>query len=395
MAGDASKAQKYVRILNEIEKFRDPNNEQRLESITKTLAMTKQNLNYYLQRFVKMGLIEHIQEQPYSVYLITGKGLAVKENLVQSEKGVKTVTWRYHNLVGLYKIFTWGSWRFSDRKKVPMNNWNYQIVKAPTGLSAHVQDTGTIRIYGPKLYGQDGEVLRIKATAMIQETARWFVDHFDMQLSDIKICRKGEKELLKSQQLAKLLGRVKTDEIFVNASGGDENLEEPDDSFAVENLLHNLEETPMRLTNIEQQVQDLAEMMKGFVPQQLALSNAVNYAATAIKNLQENSVKQTEILERMSSRTRDSYTTQGGYRASTGHSERQIPRKTNKNGLERFSTTKKIEIEIIKETPKFSYMDGGAELKVNEKYPGARIWLPGDVAKHIIKDGYAKVVEYG
>lgn len=407
MAKDAGKAQKYFKILNEIEKFDDPSYGQRLELITKTLAMSKQNLNYYLRRFVKAGLIEHVQEQPFSIYQITGKGKAVKENLVQSEDPVKTVTWRYHNLIVGYRIFTWGNFRFNAKKSVRMNNWSYQILKAKNGLQAHIQDTGLLKIYGPKLYGPDGEDLRIKASTMVQDAARYFIDHFDLELQEAKVIRKGEKELLGSQQLAKLIGRVKTDEIYVNASGGDENLEEPDDSFAVENILHNLEETPMRLERLEsalgklgpaietlaQQNHDLArniELHLGVEQQQLvtqqaqektqhAIVQGISDLRAAVKDLSANTQVQTP------SEDRD--------RPATGLSG---PQNVAKGGLAAFTgpaTQKNIEIQITRETPAFSHEHRGAGRIIGPFLPGAKIWLPEDVALQIISDGYAQRIQ--
>jgi len=243
MAKDAGKRAKYARILTELDKFNDPSYGQRLDLIAKKLAMSKQALNYYLQKFQTAGVIERTQEQPYAIYSLTGKGQAVKKNLIQSEQGIKTMTWRYHNLIMGYKILYWGNFKFlslSDKRRIQMNNWTYQRLEAPNGLIAHVQDTGLLKIYGPKICGPDGEELRIKASTMVQEAARYFIDHYDLRVQEPNVLRKGQKELLSSEQLAKLVGRVKTEEFWIDASGGDENLESYDDSFAIESLLHKL-----------------------------------------------------------------------------------------------------------------------------------------------------------
>ena len=63
----SEKKDRYVLILNEIEKFSNPKYGQRLSLIQKKVwpndKNAKQKLNYYLQRFLKMELIEKFQSR--------------------------------------------------------------------------------------------------------------------------------------------------------------------------------------------------------------------------------------------------------------------------------------------------------------------------------------------
>jgi len=401
MAVDAKKRGLYISILNEIQKFDNPEEEQKLALITKRLAMTKQNLNYYLRRFLDSGLICKLQDQPFAIYKITEKGRRVKENLVQSERGVKIAMWRYHNLIVGYKVFTWGSWRFNDRKKIRMNNWTYQIAEAKNGLQAHIQDTGLLKIYGPKMVGPDAEEMRIRASAQVQDAAQWFADHYDLKLAEPKILRKGQKELLNSEQLAKLVGRVKTGDYWIDASGGDENLEEYEDSYKVENILSNLEETPLRLNTIENNQNGIRKDLNELRPvlqeltRQLALHLSVEQKTEGHMAASEETMKNINAgISELRDTLRYQVQTPSGHgdRPHTDLSEPQIIDKPHKMGLERHLEPQTVEIEILGETPRFKYEWRGADRIIGPFYQGARIYLPGDVARQLVRDGHARIL---
>ena len=196
-----------------------------------------------MSKLITCKLIERIQSWPFAVYKLTEKGKLVKEKLVQSEQPVKT-EWRCHNLILGFRILRWGSWNFGAT--TPMMHWSYQSMKI-LDCAVHVQTTGLIKVYVPEEIGEDPEAARMRGTARAQEVARWFIDKYDMELSAIIVIRKGEKELLHSQDLAHFLGRIKTDDIFVNASCGDECLEEKYGKNEIERLL----DLPKRLDDME------------------------------------------------------------------------------------------------------------------------------------------------
>lgn len=372
MKKSQAKAEKYALILAEIDRFKDVDYGQRLNIIAKKLAMTPQNLNYYLKRFTEMGLIIQVLRSRYTTYALTEKGRHVKEKLVQSEKGVKTVTWRYHNLIVGYKILNWGNFRFNKKKTVRMNNWSYQIVKADNGLQAHVQDTGLLKIYGPKIYGDDGEILRIKASTMVSEAARFFIDYYDFKLGQPKVLRKGQKELLNSEQLARLLGRIKTDEFFVDASGGDENLEEPDDSFAVENILSTLQETPQRLENLEGSMEKLAPTMDALARQNADLAKNIKLHLEVMNNINTGIRELRETLKTgvQTSRDQEELANLAAFCASKNE--------------------KSIKIEIMRDTGPFMGIYKGLAREYSSLPKGAIIYLEESTARSLISNGFAK-----
>lgn len=396
MAEDVEKFPIRRMILGEIEKFADPGKGQRLALIAKTLAISKQNLNRYLKQFQHTGLIQRTQEQPYAIYQLTPKGRGVNDFLVQSEKGNKIVMWRYHNLIMGYTIREWGTWKFRKDDLVPMNNWNYQIAIAENGAQAHVQDTALLKIYGPEIYGPDGEEGRITSVTKVSEAARWFIDKYGFVLGAPKICRKGEKELQNSEQLAKLLGRVKTDDFYVNASYGKECLEEKEDSY----MLEGITEMPRRLDSIEHQITEFKQLLQGFLQNQLGTSNAVMYIGAAMKN-------QTEILGRIAEH--QTTVLPGGERVSSVNFEPLEAKldgfmdaikvlvdssiiKTTKNAwaLDRFLDEPETEVEILQDVPRFLEPFRGAVRALGPFRPGSRIYLNDDVARLMIKKGLAR-----
>jgi len=222
-----------------------------------------------------------------------------------------------------------------------------------------------------------------------------------MTLGDLRVCRKGEKELLKSEQLAKLLGRVKTDDWFVNASDGEENLEEPDDRFVIENIVSALEETPARLEKLESGLDKLGPVLEQLT-KQLALHLEVEQQQLTTQQAQE--VTQGEISKGISElRGAVSDLKKPGdtlpSRPSKSHLDVDFkPRYSEnqeKHGLERYIDQEKLEIELVRDTPPFGYDDQGAERLVRALPEGSRIFLPFKVAKKIIQDGYAREILEG
>ncbi len=287
-----------ARIMQEVGKFDDPVYGQSLRLISKKLQISKQNLNNHLRRLAEEGLIKRLPGGSNTRYELTESGRGVNVFLVQSENPAKTAIggdcsrtpektftakWRYHNLLVGFRVVSWGTWKFTQL--TPMMNWSYQAVKVPPHeLVAHVQTTGLIKIYAPEAVGTDPEELRIQAAAQAQEAARWFVDRYDMSLEGMKVLRKGEKELMKSEALARLFGRVKTEGFFVNASGGDENLEEPDDSVKIEKMMIALETTPERLARLE----DIFE--RKMSPVLLALAEQIELHLRATREWKDSAV---------------------------------------------------------------------------------------------------------
>lgn len=172
----------------------------------------------------------------------------------------------------------------------------------------------------------------------------------------------------------------------------------PNDNWETDDRAHDVRRAlmPEKIHAIEEEVHKLAESIMGYMPNQLATTNAVNYSAAAMKRLEEHAGRQTEILGRLAERTSAPPVVSG----PTPQGERRLdvdsgPRPAAPRPLERYigpSAHKNIGIRVIKGTPGFGYTVGGEELRVRPKMPGAEIWLPEDIAREIIRDGYAEEI---
>jgi len=207
------------------------------KTIAKKLGKSKQALNYHLKRMMALKVIYRVQSYPNSIYKLTSLGAKVKQSLRQSEH--LTSLWRTHNLIVGFPIKSFGDFHFVDtanRKIIPMNNWNYarEIVD---DYIVNIQDTGLLKIYIPEQYSKEPDVTIGEMFSRATHIAQLYCDKYGMRLESLYVIRKAEKELCRSEALAKIFGRVKLEEMYVNASNGVEALEEPMDSYAIEKLL--------------------------------------------------------------------------------------------------------------------------------------------------------------
>lgn len=414
MAKGAEKNELRLRLLTEIEKFHFPNQQQTLKSIQNKLwpndKNAKQKLNYHLQTMVREGLIRQEQRAPYAIYKLNVDGLQVKEMLITTEKRNEIVTWGYENLLVGYEVLSWGSWEFlpkGHKKRVPMNNWTYQIVNVPVNTNqgpvdvvAKLQDTGKLLISGPsKIMGPDPEELRQISHTMVRQAAQWFADNYDMKLGPPEICREGERYLPDSTALCKILGKFKKGDLFINSSPphNTPHLEEKDSNrdnpLSLKNILSTFEETPGRLSNLEKgldrlgpAINDLArniELHLGVESQQLETMKGINQGIAELR----------AAVKDMSTATRVSEPSGHGDRGNLAPFHE---RKQRKDSLEDYtgpSEPKNVEILITRETGPFSHLHKGAGRIVGPFYPGARIWLPEDTARQLCSDGYAERIQ--
>lgn len=224
----------FPELLKEISFFDDVQYGQNLRLISEKLNISQQLLSKYMRRLTTEKLIERIQSWPFAVYKLTEKAKLINGKLVQSEKRLKT-EWRYHNLVVKSRVIAWGTWKFG--KIIPMcGGWGYQDVKV-NNTTVRVQTNGLIRIVAPELIGENIEELQVRAAARAQDTLRALIDRYDMKVTTIASSREGSKELLHSEDLARFFGRIKTEDLYVDKSGDDDNLEEPESSHKIEDLL--------------------------------------------------------------------------------------------------------------------------------------------------------------
>ena len=208
-----------------------------LKDIRKKLGKTKQALNYHLQRYRKLGVIKRIQSYPYSIYELTSLGENVKKSLEQSEH-IRAL-WKAHNLIVGFPILSFGSFNFVDtsrRKLIQMNNWIYAR-EDHDGHVIHIQDTGLLKIYLPAKYCKDPDVAFGEMYSKATRIGQWYCHKYNMKLRPMKVIRKGMKSLVNSEKLAKIFGRVKLEQMWIDASDGTEELESYQDSYAIENML--------------------------------------------------------------------------------------------------------------------------------------------------------------
>jgi len=205
--------------------------------IAKKLGKTKQALNHHLKRMMALKVIVRVQSYPFSIYKLTDLGAKVKQLLRQSEH--LTTLWRVHNLIVGFRIRNLGTYTFVEttrRKLIQMQNWRY-ISETVDDFVVNIQDTGLLKIYVPEQYSKDPDIAIGEMFSRATHIAQLYCDKYSMRLEPMYIIRKAEKELCKSEALAKIFGRVKLEEMYVNASNGIEALEEPMDSYAIEKLL--------------------------------------------------------------------------------------------------------------------------------------------------------------
>jgi DNA-binding transcriptional ArsR family regulator len=209
-----------------------------LSQIANSMGMSKQALNYHIKRLRKLGIIERTQSYPMSIYIITPFGKRVKENMRYPDN-LKPV-WRCHALQVGYWISDFGTFRFienNNRKLCRMKGWEYA---SETQGEHHIkiQENGLMIISCPDTYSNDpdqafGE-LRIKANTI----AQWYRDHYEMQMKAQQTIRRGQKSLVGSEVLSKLFGKGKiTDKVWIDASGGTDEIETYEKEYSVEKLL--------------------------------------------------------------------------------------------------------------------------------------------------------------
>jgi DNA-binding MarR family transcriptional regulator len=235
-------------------------NEKKPKDIATQLGISKQNLNYHLQKLIKLNILYKEQSYPFAIYRLTDLGERVKNSLRQSEN--PKPLWRVHNLIVGFRILNLGSFNFVEttrRKLIRMRNWNYAREEMD-GYVINVQDTGLLKIYVPSKYTKDPDLAIGEMISEADRIAADYINRYDMKLQRMEIVRKAEKELQNSEVLAKIFGRIKTDGIYVNESDGFEALEEKQDSYIIEDLL----KLPIKVADLEKHLIRQTEIMDQF-----------------------------------------------------------------------------------------------------------------------------------
>jgi DNA-binding HxlR family transcriptional regulator len=210
-----------------------------LSQISKNLNKSKQALNYHLKKMKALNLISVKVSYPFAIYNLTDLGKAVKKILVHNEKSSESL-FRVHNGIIGFDVVKFGNYRFIDttaRKIISMNNWNYAVEKQEDFI-INIQDTGLLKITCPIKFSSYPDQSIAENIAECSRIAQEFCDKYDMKLKSLRIIRRFQKELLHSSELAAIFGHYKNiEKLWIDKSGGTDNLEEYDSSHAIEDIL--------------------------------------------------------------------------------------------------------------------------------------------------------------
>ena len=245
-------------LLGEIEANGD-----NIKKLAKNLNWSKQRLNYHLNhKLKKLGIVQKTQSYPFAIYSLTPFGQRVKKILGQSDS-VKPL-WRCHALIVGFEIRNYGNFSFKNRKISPMRNWNYceETIKDSIGVwKIHVQSTGLLKIYCPEKYDENPDLAFGILERIASNLAEKYAETYNMKLGLLKLIREGHKELVNSETLAKLFGKItKIANVWVDASTGTQWLEETQSTNSIEKLL----KVPEGISRLENHLIKQTQIMDQF-----------------------------------------------------------------------------------------------------------------------------------
>ncbi len=278
-----------------------------LKDIANSLGLTKQALNYHLNRFRKLKVLEKTQSYPFSIYKLTDLGSRlVKEILRQSDRQSNRQLWKSHNLIIGFRVKKFGEFKFvetSGRRIIKMNNWIYaKEVHGDFTVDIHATNPGLIKIYCPPKHSVEPDAEFGRMYGESQRIAQDYCDRYKMELYPMHTIRRGQKSLMKSEKIGKILGRVNTGDVWVDASEGTDELEEREGVHAIEDLLT----LPKQTEEIRKSLEETRTLIMGSVNQQTAISNSMLLSASTQKALAKTQAKighaitqQTRILKNL------------------------------------------------------------------------------------------------
>jgi len=232
MTSKKNQDQKFLLLL-----LRHLEQEISISNIAKATGKSKQALNYHIRKAEKLKIIEKICSFPYAKYRITALGNSVKKSLIQPQG--TSLLFRIHNGIIGFQILSFGEFKFittRDRKIIQMTNWKYAR-ESKGDYIINIQETGLLKIYIPEVLSTNYDESIGQQTAECQRIAQSYADKFNMRFGNLRLIRNFHKELQKSQALAKVIGKYKSEALYVDASNGEENIEEQGNSQAIEQLL--------------------------------------------------------------------------------------------------------------------------------------------------------------
>lgn len=239
-----------------------------LTQMAQRLGKSKQALNYHIQRLKRIGVLERKQSWPYAIYGLTPFGSRLKQNLryPQTPK-----TWRYHALQVGFDIVDFGSFNLietKNRKLSKMNNWLY-VTEQQGDYHVKIQENGLLVISCPERYTNEPDSAAAELHSKAIELAQQYCDRYSMKMKPMKIIRRGQKSIVGSEKISKILGKGKlSEDIWVDASHGTDELETFSDNKSLEKLLA----VPDEIAQVKQDMNDLKAV---FIPAIEALTEQI------------------------------------------------------------------------------------------------------------------------
>lgn len=240
-------------------------------SLAKRIGMKPSKFAYWASKLEDSGWIEKSQSYPYAIYSITPIGEQIQKKLVQSENRDLKPYWRCHaRIMGFKSEMSDEKWKYikSRFKKVAkMTNWEFvhEIVKTDIGkFKIHIQQTGTFKIYCPVKYTDNKRETWAEIDQKAREIADKYCENWELDKKPLETIRKGEEELVGSEMIAKLFGKVKMDDVWVDKSTGTEWLEEKEGSDRIERLI-DMPDSIQTIQNDLKAMKDRSRQLETFV----------------------------------------------------------------------------------------------------------------------------------
>jgi hypothetical protein len=248
-----------LRILTEIEA-----NGENIQKVAINLKRTPQSLNYHFKKLLSANFIKKEQSYPFAIYRLTPLGERIKIILGQSE-GVSNL-WRCHDEIIGFKIEDYGNFSFENRKLSPMKNWKYfqETIRDSNGeWGIHVQTTGLMKIYIPEKYHENPDFAFGNMERIATNLGQRYAETYNMKLGLMMKIREGHKELANSEMLAKIFGRTRIGNVWIDNSTGTSWMEETQGENKIEQLL----ELPERIDKLGNHLVKQTEIMDQFSQQ--------------------------------------------------------------------------------------------------------------------------------
>lgn len=274
-----------------------------LTQICRKYGKSKQALNHHIAKLRHSKVIERIQSYPYAIYRLTPLGERVKRFVVQSDDpSKKPRLFKAHNLILGYSVLDYGSYSFEGKKLSAMNGWSFVADEYDTGKAKwkiHIQDTGLIKVYCPIAVTTTPDEAFGDMRSQAERIMQVYCDRYGMRLGQTRTIRLGQKSLYGSQEIAKLVGRVKTDSFWIDASDGTDELEEKEGVHAIEDFLDAPKELAKQVEILGKRLEDYAHENVGYAREIAAHREVIANMNAGVQNLNVGVSVMSEAIEKM------------------------------------------------------------------------------------------------